>query len=84
MLVCHHDAPRMIDCTLRGLCDMLGQSLSEMIASRHETDLRKALARRAQSLQQVEQALDEADRLVDALASVENPLLHLMQASGAS
>lgn len=83
MMVCHHDSPRMIDCTLRGLCDMLGQSLSEMIATRHESDLRKALARRAQSLQQVEQALDEADRLSDALASVECALLHVMQASGA-
>lgn len=83
MLVCHHDAPRMIDCTLRGLCDMLGQSLSEMIATRHESDLRKALSRRAHSLQQVEHALDEADRLADALASVERSLLHVMQASGA-
>jgi EAL domain-containing protein (putative c-di-GMP-specific phosphodiesterase class I)/GAF domain-containing protein/GGDEF domain-containing protein len=83
MLVCHHDAPRMIDCTLRGLCDMLGQSLSEMIATRHATDLRKALARRAQALQQIEHALDEADRLADALALVERPLLHVMQASGA-
>ncbi len=83
MIVCHHDAPRMIDTTLRGLCDMLGQSLSEMIATRQEADLRRALSRRADALRQVEQALDEADFIVDALAVIEKPLLHLMQASGA-
>ncbi|KPQ12116.1 MAG: light-responsive two component signal transduction system histidine kinase [Saliniramus fredricksonii] len=82
MVVCHHDAPRMVDSTLRGLCDMLGQSLSEMIATRSAVDHQRAMAQRAEALRKVETALDEAGRLSDALKAVAPDLLAVMQAGG--
>ncbi|MCC5977380.1 MAG: EAL domain-containing protein [Salinarimonas sp.] len=83
MVVCHHDSPRLIDSTLRGLCDMLGQSLSEMIATRQAIDHQRALARRADALRIVEAAMDDAARIGDALGVVSSDLLAVMQAGGA-
>ena len=83
MVVCHHDNPRLIDSTLRGLCDMLGQSLSEMIATRNAVGHQRALARRADALRRIEAALDEATHIGDALKSVSCDLLAVMQADGA-
>ncbi len=82
MVVCHHDNPRMVDSTLRGLCDMLGQSLSEMIATRNAVDHQRAMARRADALRKVEAALDEAGRVSEALKAVAPDLLAVMQAGG--
>jgi light-regulated signal transduction histidine kinase (bacteriophytochrome)/EAL domain-containing protein (putative c-di-GMP-specific phosphodiesterase class I) len=82
MVVCHHDSPRMVDSTLRGLCDMLGQSLSEMIATRNAVDHQRAMARRADALRRVEAALDEAGRVGEALKAVSPELLAVMQAGG--
>lgn len=83
MVVCHHDSPRLIGSTLRGLCDMLGQSLSEMIATRHAVDHQRALASRADALRRVEAAMDEAAQVGDALKAVSADLLDVMQAGGA-
>jgi light-regulated signal transduction histidine kinase (bacteriophytochrome)/EAL domain-containing protein (putative c-di-GMP-specific phosphodiesterase class I) len=82
MVVCHHDSPRLIDSTLRGLCDMLGQSLSEMIATRNAVDHQRALALRADALRTVEAAMDDASHVGDALKAVSCELLAAMQAGG--
>lgn len=82
MLVFHHASPRALDCTTRGLCDLIGQTLSVMIDVRAAADRRESLAARAASITAVEEALAEADSIGSALTAVSDLLLSAMNATG--
>ena len=82
MLVCHHSSPRPLDCTLRGLCDLIGQTLSVLIDVRVAADRRQTLAARAASITAVEEELADTDSIGAALTEVSDRLLDAMDAGG--
>lgn len=82
MIVCHHRTPRSVDCTLRGLMDLVGQTLSAMIDIRAGADRKAQLALREKTAEVIESALAEADGIGTALAAVGTELVGLLDAGG--
>ncbi|WP_372426458.1 bifunctional diguanylate cyclase/phosphodiesterase [Salinarimonas chemoclinalis] len=82
MLVFHHGRRRDVDCTLRGLCDLVGQTLSALLDLRADADREAALAARADALRAIERELAEADTVSAGLGAVADRLLEVMGAGG--
>lgn len=83
MIVGHHGSPRAIDCTMRGLLDLVGQTLSIMVDIRGTADRRSQLAARNAAIETIEAELADADSIGAALGAVGDELLEVMGAGGA-
>lgn len=82
MLVFHHGAPKTIDCTLRGLVDLVGQTLSALVDIRLAAERKGVLARRAAAITAVETELAETDSIARAVNVRAEELMAAMSATG--
>ncbi|WP_349369987.1 EAL domain-containing protein [Salinarimonas sp.] len=82
MLVLHHGVHKDVDCTLRGLVDLIGQTLSALIDIRLATERKAVLAHRASAITAVESELAETDSVARAVTARGDQLLAAMNATG--
>ncbi|GGK50600.1 diguanylate cyclase [Salinarimonas ramus] len=82
MLVFHHGRRRDVDCTMRGLCDVVGQALSALVDVRTGADREAVVASRTAAIRAVERELAEADAIGTGLGTVADRLNEAMGAGG--
>ncbi len=82
VLICHHTAPRIAGPILRSAADIIGEIVSQLLASLGRSLLLSQRADRAATLHALVKVLNTSVPLADALASAEDALLQLVNASG--
>ena len=83
MLVCHHDAPRIVGAEMRAAADMIGQVVSLLLASLSHMEVYAQRFERADTLRSLIEKLAAPVPLGEAFAAAEAELLNLVKAGGA-
>jgi two-component system, chemotaxis family, sensor kinase Cph1 len=84
LISCIHRTPRWIPYRVRAACELLGRLISLQIAAISEIEAAAARETRRAPLALIVDALKTANDVFQALASVPEPLLELVSASGAA
>nr|WP_321984221.1 response regulator [uncultured Lichenicoccus sp.] len=83
LIICHHSSPRIAGPDLRAVVDMIGQVVSLLLGSLHESELFATRTRQQATLRAIIDELSAPVPLGDALAKAQVALLHLVGATGA-
>lgn len=83
LLVCHSSLPRLPDPELRGIADVVGQTLSLLLASLGEAEILAQRLSRIAGLRTLTERIGASDSLVGTLVGSQRELLNLVGAAGA-
>lgn len=83
LLVCHSSAPRLAGSELRGIADIIGQTLSLLLASLGEAEVLAERLLRIASLRNLTERIGTSESMIDTLVDDHSELLDLVGAAGA-
>jgi diguanylate cyclase (GGDEF)-like protein/PAS domain S-box-containing protein len=86
LLVCHHRTPRQVGPRMRALCDLLGQTLSAMVAADEQSAKAGRLVDRQRRLDSIMAGLSSptgSAEVIDRLLAVGDDVLGLLEVDGA-